>query len=140
MGDGDDKSLNDVVAADVYPGYVVEKDECIGHVQKRVGARLRTYKMNYKGINLADHKRLCGVDRLTNKIMNTLQNYYGMVIRSNIGNLYQMKKGIAALLYYCSESLDINDKPDNEARHQYCPRGKDSLCKYHSDKFTEEST
>ena len=37
LGDGDSKSFNDVVAADVYPGYVVEKDECIGHVQKRVG-------------------------------------------------------------------------------------------------------
>ena len=136
MGDGgDSKSFNDVVAADVYPGYVVEKDECIGHVQKRVGARLQTYKMNYKGINLDDHKPLCGVGRLTNK-MNTLQNYYGMVIRHNIGNLYQMKKGIAAILYHCSESLDINDKPDNEARHQYCPRGKDSWCKYQSDKFT----
>ena len=36
--------------------------------------------------------------------------------------------------------MDINDKPDNEARHQYCPRGKDSWCKYQSDKFTGEST
>ena len=59
---------------------------------EKSGARLRTYKMNYKGINLDDHKPLCGVGRITNKIMNTLQNYYGMVIRSNIGNLYRMKK------------------------------------------------
>ena len=52
--------------------------------------------MNYKGINLDDHKPLCSVGKLTNKVMNTLQNYYGMVIRVN------------------------------EARHQYYSRGKDS--------------
>ena len=45
LGDGDSKLFNDVVAADVYPGYVVEKDEGIGHVQKRVGARLWTYQL-----------------------------------------------------------------------------------------------
>ena len=70
--------------------------------------------INYKGINLDDDKPFCGVGRL--------------------------KKSIAAILYHCSESLDVNDKPDNEARHKYCPRGKDSWCKYQSDKFTGEST
>ena len=98
LGDGDSKAFQDVVAANVYPGHSQEKDECIGHVQKRVGARLRTYKINYKGILLSDHKKLCGAGRLTNKAMNTLQNYYGMVIRSNMGNLYQLKKGVAAIV------------------------------------------
>ena len=31
-------------------------------------------------------------------------------------------------------------KPDNEARHRYCPRGKEPWCKYQSDKCTGEST
>ena len=54
LGDGDSKAFQDVVAANIY---VIEKDECFGHVQKRVGARLRTYKMNYKGKLLSDKKR-----------------------------------------------------------------------------------
>ena len=57
LGDGNSKAFQDVVAANIYPGNVIEKDECIGHVQKRVGARLRTYKMNYKGKLLSDKKR-----------------------------------------------------------------------------------
>ena len=38
-------------------------------------------------------KKFSGTGRCTNKVMNTLQNYYGMMIRSNVGNLYGMKKG-----------------------------------------------
>ena len=29
--------------------------------------------------------------------------------------------------------------PDNDARHKYCPRGKDSWCKYQRDQATGES-
>ena len=78
--------------------------------------------------------------------MNTLQNYYGMIIRGNIGDLYQMKKGIAAILYHCSEYLvqvsDDKEKkvPDNDACRKYCQRGEDSWCKYQQDQATGEST
>ena len=41
---------------------------------------------------MVDGKRLCGIGRLTNKAINTLQNYYGMVIRLNVGDLYGMKR------------------------------------------------
>ena len=105
LGNGDSKSFKDIVESNIYPGHEVEKHECIGHVQKRVGYRLRTYKSDYKSTLLSDHKKLSGAGRLTNKVMNTLQNYYGMVIRSNVGNLYQMKKGIAAIIHHCSEYL-----------------------------------
>ena len=36
-----------------------------------------------------------------------------MAIRSNVGNLYPMKKGIAAIIHHCTEYLvkvDGNDK------------------------------
>ena len=140
LGDGDSKAFQDVVAANVYPNNSIEKDECIGHVQKRVGARLRTLKVNYKGKLLSDDKSLCGAGRLTNKAMNTLQNYYGMIIRSNIGNLYQMKKGVAAIVHHCSEYLNAERKPDNDARHMYCPRGENSWCKYQKYLVTGQPT
>ena len=68
--------------------------------------------------------------------MNTLQNYYGMIIRSNVGNLYGMKKG-TAIVFHCSAFYlkedgeyvtDDNGKKvnDNEKRHQYCPRTADT--------------
>ena len=67
-----------------------------------------------------------------------------MIIRGNIGDLYQMKKGVAAILYHCSECLVSDDDdekkvPDNDARHMYCPRGKDSWCKYQRDQATGPS-
>ena len=48
LGDGDCKSFKDIVGSNIYPGHEVEKHECIGHVQKRVGYRLRTYKSDYR--------------------------------------------------------------------------------------------
>ena len=40
--DGGSKSFKDIVESNIYPGHEVEKHECIGHVRKRVGYRLRT--------------------------------------------------------------------------------------------------
>ena len=37
--DGDTKSYALVVEKDHYPGKLVKKLECVGHIQKRVGAR-----------------------------------------------------------------------------------------------------
>lgn len=144
LGDGDSKAFDTVKELAVYPERpgAPEKAECVGHVQKRVGTRLRTYTQNYKGKFLSDKKKLNGAGRLTNKVMNTLQNYYGMVIRSNSNNLYSMKKGIAAILHHCSKHLDGGDekKPQPEKRHQYCPRGADSWCKWQKDRATGLTT
>ena len=105
-----------------------------------MGTRLRTYKVNHKGKLLSDGKGLSGQGRLTEKVMNTLQNYYGMVIRSNKNNIYGMKKGIAAIVHHCSEFLDGDNNPDNVQRHKFCPRGADSWCKWQQDQSTGLST
>ena len=44
IGHGDSKSYNDVFQADPYEGIGVNKLECIGHIQKCVGTRLRKLK------------------------------------------------------------------------------------------------
>ena len=41
--------------------------------------------------------------RLTDKIINKMQNYYGMAIRQNPGQLHEMKKSIGAVLWHCSD-------------------------------------
>lgn len=56
------------------------KKECKGHVQKRVGSRLRKLKLKYKGKLLADGKPITGPGRLTDRVIDTLQNYYGLAI------------------------------------------------------------
>ena len=125
LGDGDTSSFHDVQLSNPYPGITMKKLECVGHVQKRVGTRLRNMKKAYKGIKLKDGKPLTGKNRLTEKVINTLQNYYGMAIRQNKGkSVYEMKKSVGAILFHCSEA----STEDN--RHIYCPHGTESWCKW----------
>ena len=59
----------------------MEKLDCVGHVQKRMGTAFCTLKDSYKGRRLSDGKTIGGKGRLTKVLMNTLQNYYGDAIR-----------------------------------------------------------
>ena len=58
--------------------------DCIGHVQKRVGSRLRKLNNKSKGVKLADGKGLAGKGKLTDGKIDVLQNYYGLAIRENL--------------------------------------------------------
>ena len=59
ISDGDSKSYLEKVASDPYSGVTVQKLECVGHFQKRVGTRLRKRKSENKG-KLSDGKPLMG--------------------------------------------------------------------------------
>ena len=117
-GDGDSKSHPRV--ANVYQEVEksVRKLECIGHVQKRMGAALRKLRK--------DRKSVGGKGKLTDKMIDRLQNYYGIAIRTNTGNLENMKKANFATLFHCASSKE------NEY-HTYCPDGEDSWCFFKSD-------
>ena len=62
IADGDSKSYSGIVAEDPYNGKEFKKLECVGHIQKRVGARLRKLKSNSKS-NLSDGKPIGGKGR-----------------------------------------------------------------------------
>ena len=72
-GDEDSKTYTSIVTADPYPGTKVEKLECIGQMQKRVGSRLRQLRNTHKGV-LSDGKGILVQGRLTEKLMNKLVN------------------------------------------------------------------
>ncbi|GFX36946.1 uncharacterized protein TNCV_1174481 [Trichonephila clavipes] len=94
-GDGDSKGFLQV--KDIYGENSVTKLECIGHIQKRVNLRLRKLKKNTKGLG--------GKGKLTDKFIDKLQNYYGIVIRSNVGCLEKMQSAvIAAFFHSCSSN------------------------------------
>lgn len=92
IGDGDTSSFSVVSDSTPYDGIKIKKLECIGHVQKRLGTRCRNICQKLGGKKLSDQKLINGRGRLTEKAINTLQNYYGMAIRQNVSNIYQMKK------------------------------------------------
>lgn len=69
-GDGDSKGFIAVQDLQSYgPGCQIKKLECIGHIQKRMGTRLRKLKSENKPINLSDGKGLGGKNRLTKAVI-----------------------------------------------------------------------
>lgn len=80
-----------------------QTEECIGHVQKRVGTALRKLKKETAGLG--------GKSKLTDTIIDKLQNYYGIAIRSNVGNLEGIKQAVLASLLHCAsnESRKLHD-------------------------------
>ena len=65
--------------------------------------------------------------------MNKLQNYFGIAIRSNTDSVYAMKKCIFASLFH-------NSMLEVEKRHRFCPRGKESWCKWQKEKTEEKDS
>ena len=123
LGDGDSKAFTTI--ENIYPGRTVIKLECVGHIQKRVGNRARKLKKNVKGLG--------GRGRLTNVMIDRLQNYFGLAVRGNVNNLEGMKKGISAVLF------DVGSSANNNW-HDHCPKRANSWCRYQKDKTTGENT
>ncbi|GFU72404.1 uncharacterized protein TNCV_933551 [Trichonephila clavipes] len=108
--------------AKVYGDTEVEKLECVGHVQKRMGTRLRNILKMSKGIKLSDGKNISGRGRLTLKEVDSIQHYYGLAIRKNVSSVEDMKRAIWAIYFH---KLSTEDNP----QHALCPLEKDLLKK-----------
>ena len=52
--------------------YDLQKDECVDHIQKRIGTALREYKRKMKWIRLTDGKSVLGNGRLTDVAKNKI--------------------------------------------------------------------
>ena len=73
-------------------------------------------------------KGLGGKKKLTNSIIDRLQNYFGIAFRQNVGNLKAMEDDIMASLFHVSNF------------HQYCPKIGDSWWLYQQDKMNGTET
>lgn len=118
VGDGDSKTFNGILKSEPYgEGEPVIKKECVGHVEKRMGTRLRNAKKSNKGIGGK------GAGKLTDKLINELTKFYGLAIRRHTDSIVEMKKEIWATFYHkCST--------DENPQHQNCPAGEVSWCKW----------
>ncbi|GFU83783.1 uncharacterized protein TNCV_1694531 [Trichonephila clavipes] len=117
--------------AKVYGDTEVEKLECVGHVQKRMGTRLRNILKMSKGIKLSDGKNISGRGRLTLKEVDSIQHYYGLAIRKNLSSVEDMKRAIWAIYFH---KLSTEHNP----QHALCPLGEDSWCGYNRSIVTGE--
>ena len=131
VGDGDSASHSTILGERPYgPDVIIEKKECVGHVQKRLGTRLRKLKSKLGTRKLKDGKGIGGKGRLTKRMIDKMQNYYGLAIRQNKNNLEQMIKDAMAGLYHISSS-------DTNPQHDMCPEGEHSWCGWQRAKATK---
>ena len=94
---------------------------------KRFGSRLCQLHSKHKE-PLSDGKGITDQGRLTEKLMNKLQNLYGIALRQNVDKtVHQLKVAVGAVLYHCTEFNNSESCP------QFCPRGPDTWCKYWKD-------
>lgn len=122
LGDGDSKAFQAVCNAQPYgPDIEIKKLECIGHVEKRMGTRLRNLKAQHR--KLSDGKTLGGKNRLTDTAIQKIQIYYGLAIKRNVESVSAMHQAVWALYFHVSSS---NEEP----KHQLCPDTDDTWCKF----------
>ena len=128
IGDGDSSSYATIAGEKPYGDKIdIEKKQCVGHVQKRMGSRLRKLKANFGNRKLKGGKTIGGRGRLTNRIIDTMQNYYGLAIRKNPGDLNGMRNDIIAGLHHIAST-------DTKPQHSKCPKGANSWCGWQRDK------
>ncbi|GFX12036.1 uncharacterized protein TNCV_2998191 [Trichonephila clavipes] len=122
IGDGDSKTFSSITASNPYgEDITVSKIECVGHVQKRMGTRLR--KLKQMSSKLSDGKSIGGKGRLTYRMIDLITTYYGNAIRQNKTCLSDMRKAVWAVYFHICSS-------DEEPLHSFCPVGPNSWCKY----------
>ena len=126
LGDGDSKAHKLIVDEAVYGEREVTKLECVGHVQKRLGSRLRSLKKRMGPARLEDGKPIGGIGRLTNNKIDQLQVYYGKAIRNNTHDIQSMENAVMAIWHHTRSS---DENPD----HDLCPPGENSWCGFQRD-------
>lgn len=115
IGDGDSKTYAAIRDNSPYEDLEVQKKECIGHVEKRMGTRLRNVKKNNKGLG--------GQGKLTGKMIDKLTIYYGLAIRRNPDSSQKMYNNIWATYFHYAST-------DKHPQHEKCPVGSDSWCEW----------
>ena len=133
VGDGDTGcfgSVREALRKEYGDTYELEKEECVGHIQKRLGTNLRDLKTKYRGKKLADGKGIGGAGRLTDKIIDKMQNHYGSAIRNNKGKLESMHDSIQSILKHMVEE----EGKFLEEQHALCPKHGHTWCKFWKDK------
>lgn len=119
VSDGDAKTISALTSLDPYQGQIVQKEECVNHVSKRLGTALRQAVQKSKAEKQSIGGR--GPGMLTDVKIKKLTHYYGLAVRRYTGTTVEdMRKGILASLLHCTAT-------DELASHKYCPDSTEAL-------------
>ena len=114
VADGDSKNWKTIADNNPYgPEVRIEKYECIGHVGKRMGARLR---------KLRKEKNLGGKGGVSDALIKKIQSYYSNAIRKH-STVNEMQTAIWAIYFHYLSS-------DDDPQHHNCPTESGTWCAY----------
>ncbi|KAH7963459.1 hypothetical protein HPB52_021226 [Rhipicephalus sanguineus] len=94
LSDGDSRTFLALQEADVYGFIKVQKEDCVNHVQKRMGTALRNLVARHKG---GASETLGGRGRLTGDLIAKLSSYYGWALKSHKGDVEGMHRAAQTL-------------------------------------------
>lgn len=119
LSDGDSRTYLALLESNVY-GYIkIEKEDCVNHVEKRMGTSLRTAIGNHRG---SRSESLGGKGKLTADLVTKLTSYYGWALKSHKGDVEATHNAVMATYHHITSN-------DSEANHSLCPTGPDSWCR-----------
>lgn len=116
LSDGDSRAYLALQEEKVYGYMDILKEDCVNHVQKRMGTNLRKLLSQHKGHGLG------GKGRLTGDLVNKLTSYYGWALKSHKGDVEATHRAVMATYLHVTSR-------DGESNHSLCPTGPDSWCR-----------
>lgn len=116
VSDGDSATFSALVKENIYGLVPVVKEECLNHVQNRMGTALRNLVQK-------SAKPLGGKGRLTKGLIEKLTGYYGWALRNNSNDVAAMQRAVMASYHHITST-------DAEPHHDLCPEGADSWCRH----------
>lgn len=100
LGDGDSRAFLKVAESLPYgPKKLVQKLECVAHIQRRMQYGLAKTKSNDKSLG--------GKGKLTDARILKVQTFFGLAIRRNVGDLQKMKDAVWAIFYHLGSSDEL---------------------------------
>ena len=139
LGDGDSKAFSSVKNADpvLYEGVDIQKYECCGHVQKRMGrhlmnkvSQLKQTSFQYNGKTV---KGTSGKVKLSNAAIRKIQGHYGAAIRNNVNNVDKMKKDIRDIWEHMTKKHNNCGSRYPSKKNQSCDQNQNALPPYITD-------
>lgn len=117
--DGDSKAYDDAICQSKVYGndIVIDKEDCINHVSKRMGTALR----NLASVSKAQKDSITGKGKLTQIKIKKIQNYYGKAIKTYSSDVKLLKTRVMGILLHLSST-------DKQPKHAACPPGETSWC------------
>ncbi|KAM7298916.1 uncharacterized protein ISCGN_019483 [Ixodes scapularis] len=116
VSDEDSRTFSALTEENVYGLVPIVKEECLNHVQKRMGTALRNLVQK-------SNKPLSGKGRLTKALIDKLTDYYGWALRNNSKDVAAMQRAVMATYHHVTST-------DQEPHHELCPEGAQSWCRH----------